>query len=356
MDLAPPPPHIDPDAWETVLDPVEQAFTLSMPRGWHNRAWLHRNGAMAREIATSSSPDGGTVLFMGDPSLPMFCEPTGLMPPPGSEVRPYTSVEHFLPAYVQRRFGRLGGFRVLGMAPLPELLHLLTDKARRAGAQQVWITAGALRLQYVEAGAPVNAVILGACVGFGPVWTVELAGVSTAGQPEDYVPALLALVATRATTPAMQRRQLEERARSAAQHQAVMAQLDQNAALLRANHASNMATLQGMAASHQAHMGALHAAHDAQLAGWAATQQRLDGAHSAAMAAEDLGQRRFLNAIAEERTVVDPDGHTHQVADGFDRYFRRRSDGAWIGTRGDRDLSGLPGVDPSQYDEVRIKV
>jgi hypothetical protein len=41
------------------------------------------------------------------------------------------------------------------------------------------------------------------------------------------------------------------------------------------------------------------------------------------------------------------EGHTHQVADGYDRYFRRQSDGTWIGTRNDRDLRGLPGVDPN---------
>lgn len=356
MDLPPPPPSLDPDAWETVLDPVEQAFTVSMPRGWQNRAWLRRNGAMVREIATSTSPGGGTALFMGDPTLPMFCDPSVMMPLPGSVVRPYQSVEHVLPGYVQGRFGSSPGFRILGMAPFPELFHLLGERARRAGAAQVWITAGRLRFEYQEGGATVNAVLVAACVSFAPVWVIEVGGVCTDGDPDAYLPALLGLYATRAPTPAMHQRQMEERARSAANHQAVMAQLDQNAAMLRSNHASNMATLQGMAASHQAHMGSLHAAHDAQLAGWQATQAQNDGAHAAAMRAEDTGHRRFLNAIAEERTVVDPDGHTHQVADGFDRYFRRRSDGAWIGTRGDRDLSGLPGVDPSQFDEARIKV
>ena len=54
--------------------------------------------------------------------------------------------------------------------------------------------------------------------------------------------------------------------------------------------------------------------------------------------------------------MVDGEGNTHQVADGYDRYFRRRSDGAWIGTRDHRDLHDIPGVNPSDYEEVKIKV
>ena len=64
---------------------------------------------------------------------------------------------------------------------------------------------------------------------------------------------------------------------------------------------------------------------------------------------------RFVNAIVEERTVIDGEGNTHQVADGYERYFRRRSDGAWIGTRDHRDLSDVPGVNPSDYEEVKLK-
>ena len=70
----------------------------------------------------------------------------------------------------------------------------------------------------------------------------------------------------------------------------------------------------------------------------------------------DNAHRRFLNSIVEERTVIDGEGNTHQVADGYDRYFRRRSDGAWIGTRGHRGLSDMPGVNPDDYEEGKSKL
>ena len=54
--------------------------------------------------------------------------------------------------------------------------------------------------------------------------------------------------------------------------------------------------------------------------------------------------------------MIDGEGNTYQVADGYDRYFRRRTDDTWIGTRSHRDLSGLSGVNPDEYEEVKIKV
>lgn len=70
----------------------------------------------------------------------------------------------------------------------------------------------------------------------------------------------------------------------------------------------------------------------------------------------DDPHRRFLNMIAEERTVVDAEGQTHQIAAGYDRYFRRRSDGMWIGTHGDRDLRGVSGINPDDFEEMKIKI
>ena len=171
-----------------------------------------------------------------------------------------------------------------------------------------------------------------------------------------FVPALLEMVASQRATPAMHQRQMQERASNAARHQAIMQSLATNAAILRSNHQSNMANLHTLAASHQAHMANLHQAADARNASWQAEQAARDGAHAARMQAPDDGHRRFLNLIAEERTVVDAEGNRHQVQDGFDRYFRRRSDGTWIGTKDQRDLRGLPGVNPDEFDEAQVVV
>jgi hypothetical protein len=351
-----PPPSVAPHAWETIAD-AEQLFTLSMPRGWRNRAWVHRNGSIPHQLATTESPGQETALFLGDPTIPQFIEPAGAMfgAPPGAVVRPYTSIEHFLPAYAQHRFGGLPGFRLGSMAPSPELFQLVMQVAQRSGAAQVWITAGRLAFAFDEGPRRVQALLFGSCTNFGQVWLAEVHGISTVGAPEAFAPALLEMLASRRSNPAVVQRQLQERARMAAQHQATMAMIDQNTAMLRANHQQNMAALQGMAASHQAHMASLHASHEAHNAAWQSQQAEQMAAHQAQVHSSDDAHRRFLNAIAEERTVIDSEGNTHQVADGYDRYFRRRYDGAWIGTRDHRDLSDLPGVNPADYEEVKIK-
>jgi len=351
------PPSAAPDAWETVQD-AEQVFTVSMPRGWRNRAWFKSEGTVPYQLVTAASPGGETALFLGDPTIPQFIEPAAVTfsPPPGAVVQPYTSIEHFLPAYAQHRFGGLPGFRLGAMAPSPELFQLISQVAQRSGAGRVWITAGRLAFSFDEGPRRVRALVFGASTSFGQVWMAEAYGISTVGEPEAFAPALLEMLASRRTNPAVVQRQLQERARSAAQHQATMAMLDQGAAMLRANHQQNMQVLQGMASSHQAHMASLHASHDAHNAAWQSQQAAQDAAHHAQVHAPDDAHRRFLNMISEERTVIDSEGHTHQVADGYDRYFRRRSDGAWIGTRDQRDLRGIPGVNPDDYDEMKIKV
>lgn len=346
--------------WETIGDP-EQTFTVLAPRGWQARAWVKREGPIPHQLVTAASPDGATALWMGDPTIPHFIDPAAVAfaPPPGLVVRPYTSIEHFLPGHVQHRFGGLPGFQPGPMAPSPELFQLVGEGLRRAGAAQVWVTAARIAFAFEEGGRQVQALLFASSASIGGIWMVTVQGITHLGDPAPFAPALLEMVASQRATPAMQQRQMQERAASAAQHQATMNMLDQNAAILRANHQQSMATLQGMAASHQAHMESLHASHDAAHAAWRDQQATQDASHAAQQArlhGSDDAHRRFLNAIAEERTVIDGEGNTYQVADGFDRYFRRRVDGTWIGTRSHRDLRGLPGVNPDDYEEVRIKV
>lgn len=350
------PPSVAPHAWETIPD-AEQVFTLAMPRGWRNRAWVQYQGTLPHQLATAESPSGETSLFLGDPTLPMFVEPATAMlgPPPGAMVRPYTSIEHFLPAYAQQRFGGRPGFRPGAMVPSPELFQLAGQSLQRGGVGQAWITAGRLSFTFDEGPRRMRAILFGSSVSVGQVWMAEVHGLFTVGDPEDFAPALLEMLASRRTNPAVLQRQQQERAQSAARHQATMASIQQGTAQLQAHHQQNMATLQGMAASHQARMASLHESHDAHNAAWRSQQTAQAAAHSAQVYTSDDAHRRFLNTITEERTVIDGEGNTHQVADGYDRYFRRRSDGAWIGTRGPRGLSDLPGVNPDDYDEAKIK-
>ena len=73
-----PPLSVAPHAWETIVD-AEQVFSVSMPRGWRNRAWFKSNGPMPHQLATAESPSGETALFLGDPTLPQFIEPSAVV-------------------------------------------------------------------------------------------------------------------------------------------------------------------------------------------------------------------------------------------------------------------------------------
>jgi hypothetical protein len=43
------------------------------------------------------------------------------------------------------------------------------------------------------------------------------------------------------------------------------------------------------------------------------------------------------------------------VASGYDRYYYRRHDETWIGLQEHQQLSDVPGVNPDDYEEVRIQ-
>ncbi len=113
--------------WETVTDPAEQAFTIDLPKGWKNEAYLKRKGVATVSIATSESPDGSAALFYGDPKMPSFVDPQAAVPQnhndPNVRIEPYRPAEKFLPEYVKTRFAKLPGFKITGVFSEPELVE-----------------------------------------------------------------------------------------------------------------------------------------------------------------------------------------------------------------------------------------
>jgi hypothetical protein len=338
------PPDVDPSAWEVATDP-EGAFTVQVPRGWRRSLGVARNGASVREIIRLQGPDAE--MFVGDPNLPVFVEPGG-WPPAGAVIRPYTSIERLLPEYAHGAYAGRPGYRPVGIQPEPALYQFHQQRLAAAGLPG-GATAARLRFDH-DGGAT---VLLGAAVSLGPIWSFDVAG-ATARTPDDWVPALLAVMASRRTTPTMQQRFDSERAASAAAHQATMAQIQQQTSFMAQQHAARMQDLHASAAAHQSRMTDLHASFDAANAAWADRQASLDTSPTSS----DAGHRAFVEAIAGERTVVGPGGDAVRVPDGYDRYFRNRHDGSWVGLRAHEDLSDAlrgTGVDPSYYDEWSVR-
>src|ERR1035441_253696 len=60
-----------------LTDPLEKAFTVDVPSGWHSEAGLARRAALQiNPYVRSLSPDKMTYLMLGEPTLPSFSPPS----------------------------------------------------------------------------------------------------------------------------------------------------------------------------------------------------------------------------------------------------------------------------------------
>jgi hypothetical protein len=81
-------------------------------------------------------------------------------------------------------------------------------------------------------------------------------------------------------------------------------------------------------------------------------------AYYARSASSDLQHQNFLNYINEESTVVNSSGQAFQVDNKYDRYYINKNDpNKYVGgdIRLDHDKLGSLGVNPDDYEEVKIR-
>lgn len=356
----------DPAAWELVTDQTG-TFQVELPKGWQSRAWVVPTPAMKYPMVAATSPDQRTTLFSGDADVPMFIEPAaaGFGAPPGMVVRPRASAPQFLTEWVQFRHGGRDGFRVGQVRDEPQLVELSARAADRTGVRPDWVTGARLDAGFADGTGVVGAVFLATTTGLGGMWFAQVHGVLSAGDPEEFVAALLRLVASAESTPAERSRQQAERMASAAQHQATMAMINQNTMMMTAQHQQNMANIASSAAAHQAGMAARQQSFDAGVESWRDQQAAADGRHADAMAglrgdgpgAATGGdsQQDFLNMINEERTVLDAEGQAHQVEAGADRYYHNQYTDTWVGLADHQDIVEATGADRDDYQEGTIQ-
>lgn len=335
--------------WETKTDPVERAFTIELPKGWRNDAYLKRRGVVATPVATSESPDGASALFYGDPKLPTFVEPQAAMlfqhDDPNFRVQTYTPAERFLPDYLKSRFGRLPGFQVTGVSPEPELIDRLRASAEREGKAPYLQRADAVRVDFTFDGGDGKrrGAAYGTTFSVGMIWMASLAGIVSRDEPQKLKPLLVHLMDSQKALPEWKEKEGIAAADRQRQHEYVLARIAAGTEQLRIAHQNNMATLSGMAVRHQARMDAIHAAGDASTA-----------AYNARDVASDNNQRGFLNYIQDEHTVSGASGRTFQVDNRYERYYLSKNDNSYIGVKGGTTLNDLPGVNPGDYEEGNI--
>jgi hypothetical protein len=93
----PAPPEIE---YVLVTDPAAGAFTVQMPKGWHNQAYLYMPYGLNKPIATANSPYGKASMLLREPNFANFMESASLANPsvqwlvninPAYKVAPYLS-------------------------------------------------------------------------------------------------------------------------------------------------------------------------------------------------------------------------------------------------------------------------
>jgi hypothetical protein len=330
----------------TVRDPVEDAYTVGVPRGWHSRTHSVRVLDLHRSVLTSVSPDGSVVIFSGDPALPNYTSPEAATPVhhdmarvhPAMKIEPFAPATRYFPDYVRQKFGALTGFELLGVEDDPATAERLRARAAQVG-MTTRPTAANVSFRYTDGGRRMNALVRGITSDSGGFWWVSVSGIATeGGDPRLYVPMLEAIGASYQTNPAW-------KAEQDRLHQERMAQIEAWGRQSAARHQQNMAAMQQSARAHQERMRALQAQGDASMRSF---QER--------MASGDAQHRGFLNTILEEHTVVDSRGRTYQVDASYQRYFVNRHDGTYVGGHAGADVESLRalGLDPSDYEEVKI--
>lgn len=333
---------------ETVSDPVENSFTIQAPKGWFNKAYSVRVYDVYRQVVTCVSPNSDTVLFFGDPSIPQYWKPesatdvTRMM----AKANPMQKIEDYQPAssyfenYAQRKFGKLKDFHIEKVDVKNEAVEKLAQKFAERNIQFGSAEIVELFFTYDDKGKKMSGMLNGSTVDFGGFWIALVGGVSTTGKAEDYRSMLEGIGASLKISP-------EWTARQNAKHEQVMEQIRQNTARMTARHNANMQWIQDSAQRHQQRMQSIWAAGDASMKAY---YQR--------SAASDLQHQNFLNYINDETTVVNSSGQTMQVDNSYQRYYVNKNDPSkYVGgdIRLDHDKLGSLGVNPNDYEEVKVR-
>ncbi|HYH97461.1 hypothetical protein [Hyalangium sp.] len=329
----------------TMRDPVENAYTLGMPKGWHNRTYSARVFDIHSMVTTSVSPNGSVLIFSGDPSIPQYWNPASASPVlydiarthPRMKIEPFVPATEYFPGYVKRKFGNLPSFKLISTEADAQGEQKLRKKFADAGIR-VEATIANVAFSYTDGDKPMNALIIGSTSDSGPFWIVTVTGIATSGDPKAYIPMIEAMGRTHQMNPDWQAEQNRK-------HQERMAQIQEFGRQMTAQHHRNMGAIQQSAQRHQQRMQAIWAQGDASMK-----------SYYDRMASGEAQHRNFLNYINEENTVVGSNGKTFQVDSSYQRYFMHKRDRTYVGGDTGMDLDKLRslGLNPNDYEEVKI--
>ncbi|MGO8788767.1 MAG: hypothetical protein ACLQVL_15480 [Terriglobia bacterium] len=125
-------------AWVKYQDPLEQAFTLDVPKGWTVKGGMFRLGySDHREMVDMTSPDGKVNIRLGDLAIPTYFLPNqyhheGEVYDLGAQaqgrVARYRSGQEFARGYAKVRFARVCQNLTPRQTTLPPIIKLDTPQ------------------------------------------------------------------------------------------------------------------------------------------------------------------------------------------------------------------------------------
>lgn len=337
---------VPPVKWSNVADMTENSFSVNMPSGWTNTALLHRAHGSPRSLVTAVSPDKSTVIYIGDPRLPVYTVPGSGFEEPYRQfnmkypyqVAAYVTAENYFSNYLQKHFGQLEGFRIIEKFDNRPLLALQRKEMEKASFNAE-VSNASYRFEYRSKGRVIHGELNGTVIGMGKMWLPEASGFCTAGEPAAAAEMMVKMMESKAANPQWQQAQQ-------AKHQQTMSMIEQNTQRMTQQHQQNMANIQRSANAHQQRMADLQQAADARNEQWRRNQQ-----------AQDVQHEKFLNSIKGEHTVRDGEGNTYQVDNSQDKYFIDKTNNTYIGTDATKtldDLREIMRVNVDNFENVQI--
>ena len=136
------------DRW---TDPMENAFSVSVPRGWKVVGGMYRfSPTDSRLDITALAPDGGILIKLGQKDFGAFMEPmanfrSGSLPQPdGSQIQilSYLSGQQFARYYAERVRQECGSVRVVSGNNRPDLVATMSQAAQSDGVPAGQVTVG----------------------------------------------------------------------------------------------------------------------------------------------------------------------------------------------------------------------
>jgi hypothetical protein len=336
--------------WVSVNDMAENSFTIDMPEGWKNAAFLHWKWNSPRSLVTAISPDKNTVIYLSDPRLPIYSLPN---PQLESQYRQfgmklpfpsmnYINAETYFSDYMQSRFGKLEGFKILEKFDNKPLLDHQAQEIKKLNFK-IDVSNVSYKFEYTSNGKTIHGLLNGATMAMGGIWQPEVSGYCTTGNTEDANDMLMTMAKSRVNNPQWQENQN-------AKHQQAMAKIKQNEQYnmqqMTRQHEQNMANIQRSGAAHQQRMNDLHQQYDQQNRNWEQSQ-----------ASQQEQHEKFLNTIKGEHTVRDNEGNTYQVDNSQQRYYVDKNNNTYIGadaTTSLDDLRKIKSINIDNFEEVQI--